>query len=174
MGRYGGMKSSADAQLSLITAQINKRNPFLTTAAFFGFVPVTAPLRPLMPETLERSLSSPSLNSVPEDDWDRSLPDAKDNSAPTTPRNSIVFPVNEILDKPSSEASGSTHSENASVQGTENGKGNLSLSELLRLHSEKDSKGNFSAEEAARIADVLGQWVGVQSCPVLKLDPDPV
>lgn len=127
-----------------------------------------------MPETLERSLSSPSLNSVPEDDWDRSLPDAKVNPAQITPRNSIVFSVNETSGKPSSEASRPTHSENASVQDMENGKGNLSLSELLRLHSEKDSKGNFSAEEAARIADVLGQWVGVHSCPVLKLDSDPV
>lgn len=123
-----------------------------------------------MPETFERSLSSPSLNSVPEDDWDRSLPDTKDNAATTTPRNSIVFPVNETP----GESSRSTHSKNASVQEKDNGKGNLSLSELLRLHSEKDSKGNFSAEEAARIADVLGQWVGVHSCPVLKLDPDPV
>ena len=131
------------------------------------FVLVTAPLRLLMPETLERSLSSPSLNSVPEDDWDRS-PDIKDNAATTTPRNSIVFPVNE---RPG-ESSKSADSKNSSVQDMDNGKGNLSLSELLRLHSEKDSKGNFSAEEAARIADVLGQWVGVHSCPVLKLDSD--
>lgn len=121
-----------------------------------------------MPETLEPSLSSPSLNSVPEDDWDRSLPDTKDNAAPTTPQNSIVFPVNETPGEPAR----STQSKNASVQNMESGKRNLSLSELLRLHSEKDSKGNFSAEEAARIADVLGQWVGVHSCPVLKLYPD--
>ena len=123
-----------------------------------------------MPETLERSLSFSSLNSVPEDDWDHSLPELKDNAAPTTPRGSIVFPVNETPGK----SSRCTHNKNASVRDMENGKGNISLSELLRLHSEKDSKGNFSAEEAARIADVLGQWVGVQSCPVLKLDPDPV
>ena len=124
-----------------------------------------------MPETLDHSLSSPSLNSVPEDDWDHSLPDdIKDNSAPTTPRNSIVLPVNETPGK----SSRCTHSKNASVQDMENSKGNLSLSELLRLHSEKDSKGNFSAEEAARIADVLGQWVGVHSNPVLKLDSDSV
>lgn len=121
-----------------------------------------------MPETIERSLSSPSLNSLPEDDWDRSPSDTKDIAVPTTPQNSIVFPVNEIPNKSATP----TYSKNASVQDMENGKGNPSLSELLRLHSEKDSKGNFSAEEAARIADVLGQWVGVHSCPVLKLDPD--
>ena len=114
-----------------------------------------------MPESLERSLSSPSL----EDDWDRSLPDTKDNAVSTTPQSSIVFPVNETPGR-------STHSKNPSVQDVENGRGNRSLSELLRLHSEKDSKGNFSAEEAARIADVLGQWVGVHLCPELKLDSD--
>ena len=115
-----------------------------------------------MTESLECSFSSPSLGSVPEDDWDCSLPD---NVTPTTPQNSIVFPNNETPGKPAM----STHSKNASVQDMENGKGSRSLSELLRLHSEKDSKGIFSAEEAARIADVLGQWVGVHSCPVLKL-----
>lgn len=121
-----------------------------------------------MPDPIERSLSPPSLNSVSEDDWDRSLPDTKDIAAPTTPQNSIVFPVNETPGTPAR----STHSKNASVQDMENRKGNRSLSELLRLHSEKNSKGNFSSEEAARIADVLGQWVGIHSCLVLKLDPD--
>ena len=119
-----------------------------------------------MPETIERSLSSPSLNSLPEDDWDTTPSDPKDNVAPTTPQNSIVFPVNETPGKTARS------SKDASAQDIENCKGNLSLSELLRLHSEKDSKGKFSAEEAARIADVLGQWVGVKSCPELKLDPD--
>lgn len=112
-----------------------------------------------MPETLDRSLS---LDSVPEDDWDHSHPDPKDNG---TPRNSIVFPVNETPGKSSKY----THN---SVQDTENGKGNRTLSELLRLHSEKDSKGNISPEEATRIADVLGQWVGIHPCPVLELHPD--
>jgi len=114
-----------------------------------------------MPETIERSLSSPSLNSLPEDDWDRSPPDTKNNAAPTTPQNSIEFPVNEIPGKPAR----STHSNNVTVQDMENGKRSLSLSELLRLHSENDSKGNFSAEEAARIADVLGQWINASSSP---------
>jgi hypothetical protein len=84
-----------------------------------------------------------------DDDWHRSLKDTKDT---TTPR---VFPVDE--------------SPNTNVQ---DDKGNRTLSELLRLHSEKDSKGNFSPEEASRIADVLGQWVGVHSRPMLELDPD--
>ena len=119
------------------------------------FVLVTAS----MPETLDRSLSSVSLNSIPEDDWDRSLPDIKDNS--------IVFPVNETPGK----SSRYSHSKTASVQ---DGKGDRNLSELLRFHLEENSKGHFSAEEAARIADVLGQWVGVHSYAILNVDPDPV
>jgi hypothetical protein len=107
-------------------------------AQLSGSAQINNSLRPLMPET--------PLNSVPEDDWDHSLPDPKDNAATTSPAPA-----------------------ESSVQDIE---GNPSLSKLLRLHSEKDSKANFSAEEAARIADVLGQWVGVHSCPVPKLDPD--
>lgn len=114
-----------------------------------------------MPETLDRSLSSLSLNSVPEDDWDSSLPNTKDNAVSPTRCNSIVFPVDETPGK-SSEC----------IQDMERGKGNRTLSELLRLHLKKDSKGNFSPEEAASIADVLGQWVGVHSSPVLEFNPD--
>lgn len=124
------------AQLCLFTRYLYSHNYFIHD--------------PTMPETLDRSLSSLSLNSVPEDDWDG---DTKGNAATTTPRNSIVFPVDQTP----------THSKNASVQNLENGKGNRTLSDLLRLHSEKDSTGSFSPEEAARIADVLGQWVGVPS-----------
>ncbi|KAF8801075.1 hypothetical protein BYT27DRAFT_7198651 [Phlegmacium glaucopus] len=111
-----------------------------------------------MPESLDRSLSSLSLNSVPEDDWDRSLPDTQENAPATTPRNSVVFPVDDTPGKSSQY----NHNENAGVQES---KGNRTLSELLRLHSEKDSKGNFSPEEAARIADVLGQWINASSSP---------
>lgn len=114
----------------------------------------------------QRSLSSLSLNSAPEDDWDQSLPDTTENIAAKTPRNSIVFPIDETPGKSSIK-----HTHSSSVQDMENGKGNRTLSELLSLHSEKDSKGNISPEEAARIADVLGQWVGVHSCPLLELDP---
>lgn len=123
-----------------------------------------------MPETLNRSLSSVSLDSVPEDSWDRSLPDIKGDAATTTLGNSIAFPVNEI----SGNSLRYTHSKTTSAQVIGNGKGNRTLSDLLSSHSEKNSKGNFSAEEAARIADVLGQWVGVYPCSVLKIDPDAV
>lgn len=41
------------------------------------------------------------------------------------------------------------------------GKGKRTLSELLKLHAEKGTDVNFTAEEATRVAEVLGQWVGV-------------
>ena len=37
--------------------------------------------------------------------------------------------------------------------------GKRSLSELLRLHAEKGTDCTFSTEEAARLAEVLGEWV---------------
>ncbi|KAJ4485441.1 hypothetical protein J3R30DRAFT_3696796 [Lentinula aciculospora] len=40
-----------------------------------------------------------------------------------------------------------------------------SLSELLRLHSEKGTECRFSPEEAARVAEVLGQWINASSSP---------
>ena len=38
-------------------------------------------------------------------------------------------------------------------------KGERTLSQLLKLHAENGAQGNFSAEEASRVAEVLGQWV---------------
>jgi len=55
------------------------------------------------------------------------------------------------------------HSKDGSVDGK--GGPKRTLSELLRLHSEKGSNGRFSAEEASRIADVLGQWINASSSP---------
>ncbi|KDR68463.1 hypothetical protein GALMADRAFT_257197 [Galerina marginata CBS 339.88] len=129
-----------------------------------------------MPESLDRSLSSLSLSSVdsqPEDDWDRSLVDVAPSS-PThvepeqqqpchTPRNSIVFPAEDTPGR--STRYTSAHGKSGSVDGMGKGEGKRTLSELLRLHSEKGCGGKFSAEEASRIADVLGQWINASSSP---------
>ncbi|KAF9652281.1 hypothetical protein BDM02DRAFT_3109266 [Thelephora ganbajun] len=42
---------------------------------------------------------------------------------------------------------------------------NRTLSELLKLYSEKGTDCQFSQEEATRIADVLGQWINSGSSP---------
>jgi hypothetical protein len=102
-------------------------------------------------EDLSRSISTLSLHSESSaEDWDRSLSMDGDTdgdaAAPrTTPRNSVLFPAGA--------------GDDATPGAKANGKGKRSLSELLRLHAEKGTDVTFSAEEAARVADVLRDWV---------------
>ncbi|PPR08250.1 hypothetical protein CVT24_001292 [Panaeolus cyanescens] len=126
-----------------------------------------------MPD-FERSFSSLSTGSQSEDDWDRSLvhDESSDSvvlanidsfTAVTTPRNSIVFPADET---PGRTSHYSSHSKKGSMDTNLIGKGGKrTLSELLKLHSEKGSNGSFTQEEANRIADVLGQWINASSSP---------
>ena len=62
-----------------------------------------------------------------------------------TPRNSVVFPVDEL--------SKTVWGEGIWFRGKR------SLSELLRLHTEKGTDVKFSEEDACRLAEVLGKWV---------------
>jgi len=105
--------------------------------------------------TADFSMSTLSLNSTgSHDDWDRSESDIQlgnqpSNSKPTTtPRNSVVFPADAAEKTPS----------RGSVS-----KGERTLSELLKLHAEKETGG--SADEASRVAEVLGQWINSESSP---------
>ncbi|KAK7055276.1 hypothetical protein R3P38DRAFT_2846144 [Favolaschia claudopus] len=105
-------------------------------------------------EDLTRSLSTLSLHSESSaEDWDRSLSmDGDTEDAPrTTPRNSVLFPGGA--------------GDDATPGAKTNGKGKRSLSELLRLHAEKGTDVTFSAEEAARVADVLRDWINAGSSP---------
>ncbi len=45
--------------------------------------------------------------------------------------------------------------------------GKRTLSELLKLHAEKGTDVHFSVEEAARLEEVLGQWVSVARSPMM-------
>lgn len=120
-----------------------------------------------MADNDELNMSKLSLNSndSQSEDWDRSLMlmDDSEPSSPTeaqqsrsrtiaatTPRNSVIFPG----DRDSTPRSGPKPGA---------GDGKRSLSELLRLHSEKGTDVKFSTEEASRVAEVLGQWVGGSS-----------
>ena len=99
----------------------------------------------------EQATASPS-----EDDWDRSLV-VQEEQPLSTPRNSVVFPAEDTPSRPTRFSSTEPREE-----------GKRTLSELLRLHSEKGCNGKFSPEEASRIADVLGQWVSVFRQPVAR------
>jgi hypothetical protein len=134
-------------------------------------------------DSLDRSMSSLSVDSQSEDDWDRSLIhdtgffslasplqiSAADvattamvsHLSGSTPRNSVIFPAEETPGRPTRYSSGSVlHSRNGSLDILDGGIKQRTLSDLLKLHSERGSSGDFNAEEATRIADVLGQWVG--------------
>ncbi|KAI0251924.1 hypothetical protein BJV78DRAFT_1154110 [Lactifluus subvellereus] len=49
--------------------------------------------------------------------------------------------------------------------GSRTGGGKRTLSELLDLHAEKGTNVHFTPEEAARLGDVLGQWINSGSSP---------
>ncbi|KAJ6617564.1 hypothetical protein B0H10DRAFT_1627289, partial [Mycena sp. CBHHK59/15] len=114
-------------------------------------------------DEVDFSMSQLSLssNGSQSEDWDRSLsldgsepPSPHSKSRPlasTTPRNSVVFPGDDATPGRSAPANGE--------------KGKRSLSELLRLHAEKGTDCRFSAEEAARVADVLRDWINAGSSP---------
>lgn len=82
--------------------------------------------------------------SIHEEDWDRSESNIHMDDGLRTPRNSVLFPADRMPD--SSPRKGG-------------GRENRTLSELLKLYSEKGTDCQLSQEEATRIADVLGQWV---------------
>ncbi|KAF5380098.1 hypothetical protein D9615_006122 [Tricholomella constricta] len=123
-----------------------------------------------MAEEIDFSLSTLSLNSSgsQNEDWDRSLILAESESssqpstssiATTTPRNSILFPVD------NSATPGRTRADTLESPRYPGMQGKRSLSELLKLHAEKGTDVKFSAEEASRVADVLGQWINASSSP---------
>lgn len=90
------------------------------------------------------TISHHSHGNIREEDWDRSEPDIQLDGDLRTPRNSVLFPADGIPDLPPRKGGR---------------RGNRTLSELLKLYSEKGTDCKLSQEEATRIADVLGQWV---------------
>ncbi|EPS93981.1 hypothetical protein FOMPIDRAFT_1063353 [Fomitopsis schrenkii] len=79
------------------------------------------------------------------EDWDRSMN--------LDTRNSVAFPADAA---DAGEEAG---------QGEGAGRDKRTISELLKLHSEKGKDVTFSAEEAGRIAEVLGQWINSGPSP---------
>ena len=125
-------------------------------------------------------MSSLSVESQSEDDWDHSLLDGGSTSVAfqvevpvadsastagpqlsrTSPRNSIVFPAYRTPGRATHfNSCHGSHSRSGSVEGLEVGNKKRTLSDLFKLHSERGSNGDFSVDEAKRIAELLGQWV---------------
>lgn len=119
-----------------------------------------------MTEGVNLSFSSVSLDSKSSqtEDWDRSLvlpePSTQQSATTTTPRNSVTFPGDDDTTP--------SRIRTAAMSGSRSGgtRDKRSLSELLRVHTEKGKDVNFSQEEALRVADVLGQWVSNRNLPL--------
>lgn len=100
-----------------------------------------------------------SLSPHPTEDWDRTESSADSSpattSAPAPSR--VVFPsrggaADDEHDAPTPDALPS-HSHRAGCPGKR------TLSQLLKLHAEKGTDVHFTSDEAARLEDLLGQWV---------------
>lgn len=83
--------------------------------------------------------------SEPPEDWDRSVVDIEPGLAGSA---RVAFPTNGAAEVPTRDA-----------QAGRGADGKRTLSELLKLHAEKGTDVHFTAEEAAKLEEVLGQWV---------------
>ncbi|KAJ7471292.1 hypothetical protein B0H11DRAFT_1919848 [Mycena galericulata] len=113
--------------------------------------------------------SSGSGSGSQPEDWDRSLSSESTSieGSPrngNTPRNSVVFPSGSGVGEEDTPGRGAGAGGKRGQEGTGR-EGKRSLSELLRLHAEKGTASTFSAEEAARVADVLRDWINASSSP---------
>ncbi|KXN84105.1 hypothetical protein AN958_00430 [Leucoagaricus sp. SymC.cos] len=116
--------------------------------------------------------ATPSSNVLHNEDWDKSLSESNISSlalaenssistqsdAPTL-QNTVAFPAS------SGESDMTSGQNSAGWNGSSPGQGKRTLSELLKLHAEKGTDCHLSAEEAARLGDVLGQWINASSSP---------
>ncbi|KAI9428838.1 hypothetical protein H4582DRAFT_1920563 [Lactarius indigo] len=102
--------------------------------------------------------------SQPPEDWDHlesPTIDSPTTVCSTTPSR-VVFPSHGAADD-SPVPGAPPHGGRA---------GKRTLSELLKLHAEKGTDVHFSAEEAARLEEVLGQWINSGPSPYEGEDDD--
>lgn len=99
-----------------------------------------------------------SLSPHPSEDWDHAESIVDSPVTPTAPApNRVVFPsrggtLDDEPDAPTPDTLPS-HSYRSGCPGKR------TLSEVLKLHAEKGTDVHFTSEEAARLEDLLGQWV---------------
>lgn len=101
--------------------------------------------------------------SQPPEDWDHLESPTNDSSTTlgSTALSRVAFPSHGTADD-SPMPRAPPHGRRA---------GKRTLSELLKLHAEKGTDVHFSVEEAARLGEVLGQWVRVAIHPISGDDP---
>jgi len=95
--------------------------------------------------------------SLPPEDWDHLDSPTIDshNTVASTAPSRVVFPSHGPPDD-SLPPSAPPHGNRA---------GKRTLSDLLKLHAEKGTDVHFSAEEATRLEEVLGQWINSGPSP---------
>ena len=93
-------------------------------------------------------MADPTRMSEPPEDWDRSVADIEPGVAGSA---HVAFPTN--------GAGVGTEEAPTQASSGRGADGKRTLSELLKLHAEKGTNVNFTAEEAAKLEEVLGQWV---------------
>jgi len=99
--------------------------------------------------------------SQPPEDWDHPESTTSNTAAPAPSR--VVFPSQggcSAGDAPASDAP-----EAPSLTPRTGRSGKRTLSELLKLHAEKGTDVHFTAEEATRLEELLGQWINSGSSP---------
>ena len=101
-----------------------------------------------------------SLSPHPSEDWDHaeSIVDSPVTPTASAP-NRVVFPsrggaLDDEPDAPTPDTLPS-HSHRSGCPGKR------TLSEVLKLHAEKGTDVHFTSDEAARLEDLLGQWVRI-------------
>jgi len=101
-------------------------------------------------------------SSQPPEDWDHPESTTSNTAAPIPSR--VVFPSQggcSAGDPPAPDAPDAP-----SLTPRSGRSGKRTLSELLKLHAEKGTDVHFTAEEATRLEELLGQWVCSCSLPI--------
>ncbi|KAH9990967.1 hypothetical protein BJV74DRAFT_757650, partial [Russula compacta] len=99
------------------------------------------------------------------EDWDHteSVIDPSTVNTAASALSRIVFPSHGGGAAHDDNPDASTPDPSLSHRGGRSGK--RTLSELLKLHAEKGTNVHFTTEEAARLEEVLGQWINSSSSP---------
>jgi len=98
-------------------------------------------------------------SSQPPEDWDHPESTIDPSNANAAAPTRVAFPSQGGVDDHPRPDALLPHA------GSRTGTGKRTLSELLKLHAEKGTDVHFTPQEAARLGEVLGQWINSGSSP---------